>query len=69
MHDKIEWVGFLVQDGVSRDEAIDMAVDFFGLDAAEESRLAEECDFWMGKPKKGIAKTTNINYKKLDIQN
>lgn len=52
MHDKVDWVLMLVDDGVDRDEAVDMAVDYFGIeDAAVESFLHQEIDFWRGKPK------------------
>ena len=52
MHDKVDWVLMLVDDGVDRDEAVDMAVDYFGIeDAAVESFLRQEIDFWRGKPK------------------
>ena len=52
MHDKVDWVLMLVDDGVDRDEAVDMAVDYFGIEDAEvESFLHQEIDFWRGKPK------------------
>ncbi len=34
--DKMDWIEMLLDDGVAVDEAIDMAVDFFGIDSAEE---------------------------------
>lgn len=49
----VDWVKMLTNDGVSREEAIDMAVDFFGIDDAKiENQLIEEVEFFHGRPKK-----------------
>jgi hypothetical protein len=49
----VDWVKMLTNDGVSREEAIDMAVDFFGIDDAKiKNQLIEEVEFFHGKPKK-----------------